>query len=330
MISVVIPAHDEERSIGRLLTALAEPVGVPGLDVPELDVIIVCNGCSDRTAEVARTFDGVRVVEIAEASKASALTHGDGTANGFPRLYVDADVVLAAADVRAVAAALAAPGILAAAPRRAIPMDGVSAPVRWFYDVWQALPQVRSGLFGRGVIGVSRDGHERIRILPPSTSDDLVFSEAFAQSERVVVDTATVVVHPPRTLADLLRRRVRVILGNQEADTAGLRSSEAQTSVGGLVALARREPRLAPRLPVFVAVSLGGACHGRRRVRRGAARRVAARREQPRLSRYGRQADSWSRRPALVALVLDRGHEGLLGPRPRQPAKRVGHLRGSG
>ena len=51
MISVIIPAHNEERVISRLLEALT--LGhTPG----ELEIIVVCNGCSDDTAGVARGF----------------------------------------------------------------------------------------------------------------------------------------------------------------------------------------------------------------------------------------------------------------------------------
>ena len=43
--SVIIPAHNEAASIGRNLRALRE--GTRGGD---LDVVVVCNGCTDRTA----------------------------------------------------------------------------------------------------------------------------------------------------------------------------------------------------------------------------------------------------------------------------------------
>ena len=56
---------------------------------------MVCNGCSDSTAEIARDLGGpVRVIETAVASTASALRLGDREASGFPRFYVDADVDL--------------------------------------------------------------------------------------------------------------------------------------------------------------------------------------------------------------------------------------------
>lgn len=64
---------------------------------------------------------------------------------------MDADVVVGAADVRALVGALdRSPELLAAAPGRDIPLGGCAWPVRAYYRVWQRLPAVREGLFGRG------------------------------------------------------------------------------------------------------------------------------------------------------------------------------------
>ena len=128
---------------------------------------------------------------------------------------MDADVELGAADIAALGEALQHPGALAGGPARELAMAGRPWLVRWYYDVWARLPEVRSGLFGRGVIGVSEKGHERLASLPPLLADDLAASLVFAPDERVIVPGARVVVHPPRTAGDLLRRRVRATMGGQ-------------------------------------------------------------------------------------------------------------------
>ena len=68
--SVVIPAHNEASIIDRTLSTLLE-----NAESGEFDVVVVCNGCSDQTAEKARCYRGVRVIEIPQASKVA----------GFPR-----------------------------------------------------------------------------------------------------------------------------------------------------------------------------------------------------------------------------------------------------
>ncbi len=159
--SVIIPAHNEELVIGRLLR------GLIGDQPGRLEIIVVCNGCTDGTAAVAAAHGpGVQVIELAEPSKRAALVLGDAEATVFPRLFVDADVELSAESVDRLVSALSNDGVLAAAPERTIPRDGVSPLVRWYYDVWEQLPQVRGGLFGRGVIALSEAGNERVRRLP--------------------------------------------------------------------------------------------------------------------------------------------------------------------
>ncbi|GAA2813346.1 glycosyltransferase [Streptomyces showdoensis] len=277
--SIVIPAHNEERTLGRLLDALLE-----GSRDEEFDIVVVCNGCTDDTARVAgERGPRVRVVETPVPSKHEALRLGDTHARGFPRIYVDADVVLGAGDVRALTAALDAPGeVLAAAPERELPMTGCSWRVRAYYRVWQRLPAVREGLFGRGVIAMSGEGHARIAALPPLMADDLAASLAFGPAERSVVRTARVVVRPPRTWRDLIRRRVRAATSTAqlEAHQAGHREAgpdasapaappSARTGVSDLKALVRAEPALLPAVVVFLSAALAA--------RRGARKAIKAR-----------------------------------------------------
>jgi glycosyltransferase involved in cell wall biosynthesis len=265
VVSIVVPAHNEARVIGRLLGQLVSPGGQD-----DLDVIVIANGCTDDTAEVAAAFGPpVRVVALPVASKRQALDAGDRVAVGFPRIYVDADVELGAEDIRALDAALRRPGVLAAAPERALDMAGRPWPVRWYYDVWTRLPEVRSGLFGRGVIGVSEQGFERIASLPPVIGDDLAASLAFRSAERAIVPTAKAVIHPPRTTADLLRRRIRAAIAvTQIEHTAGGTDASARTSPSDLARIARADPWMVPRVAVFLAVAVLARLGARRAVRR--------------------------------------------------------------
>jgi glycosyltransferase involved in cell wall biosynthesis len=264
--TVIIPAHNEARVIGRLLDRMITHAR-PG----ELDVIVVANGCTDDTAEVAAACGPmVRVVTIPVPSKREALMAGDREAHGFPRIYVDADIELGTSDIRALDEALRKPGVLAAGPSRALAMTGRPWPVRWYYDVWTRLPEVRDGLFGRGVIGMSAAGHARIATLPPLLSDDLGWSLMFAASERLVVPDAHAVVHTPRTIADLLRRRIRAATGvTQLEDSEGSPRSTARTRPSDLLAIVRREPRMAPRVIVFLTVAVVARWRSRKATRRG-------------------------------------------------------------
>ena len=238
------------------------------------------------------------MLSIPVPSKREALLAGDRAATGFPRIYVDADVELGSADIRALADALARPGALAAGPERVLALSGASWLVRWYYDVWARLPEVRSGLFGRGVIGLSEAGHARVASLPPLLADDLAASLVFGPDERVIVPGARVVVHVPRTAGDLLRRRVRAAMGVDQVEQAeGGPEASARTRPRDLLALVRAEPRLAPRVRGVPGRRRAGPPAGPARSPAESVLDVAARREQPRLAeRRGRAAGR--RRPA--------------------------------
>lgn len=264
-ISVVIPAHDESARIGACLTALRR--GVPP---DRLDVVVVCNGCSDDTAtRASEAFPEARVLELPSPSKAAAVLAGNAATDVFPRVHLDADVLLTGADLVQLVAPLADDAILATAPRRLLRRERAPLLVRWYYDVWEQLPQVRAGLFGRGAFALSAAGQARVSALPPLLSDDLAASEAFTDDERRVVDTAVVEVRTPGTLADLLRRRTRVATGVYQAGSSGALRPDSVTTPRTLLALVRQRPRLAPRVPVFVLVALVARLSSRRAVRAG-------------------------------------------------------------
>jgi len=223
-----------------------------------MDIIVVANGCTDDTAEVAASFGpAVRVLTLPVASKQEALTAGDRAAAGFPRIYVDADLELRPDDVRALAAALSRPGVLAAAPRRELVTAGRPWQVRWYYDVWTLLPGVQRGLWGRGVIAVNEAGHRRLVGLPPLQADDLAASLMFAPHETALVPGARVIIHPPTTFAGLLCRRTRCVTGAAQIERAqGLDGSADQTRISDLTAIIRHRPAMLPRVGYFLSVAV--------------------------------------------------------------------------
>jgi len=253
VITIIVPAHNEAAVIGRLLGQLVSDTE-PG----ELDVIVVPNGCTDDTAEVAASFGApVRVLSIPLASKYEAIKAGDHAARGFPRVYIDADVEIGITDVRALARVLEGPKVIASAPRRRLDLAGTPWTVRWHYDVWTRLPEVQRGLFGRGVIAVSETGHKRIATLPPLIGEDLAASLSFAPEERTIVPDASVVVHTPRTFADLLRRRIRVEVMVAQVERARVATGPTpRTHPSDLVTVARSEPQMLPRVALFLAVAM--------------------------------------------------------------------------
>jgi len=253
-ISVVIAAHNEEAVIGHCLDALLQ-----GARPNELEIVVVCNGCTDRTSDVARAYgDGVHVIETPEASKTAALNLGDAVVGSFPRFYVDADVTLAIGSIRLIAARLEG-DTLAASPVMQVDLRGSSLAVRAYYRVWMRLPYVREGMIGVGVYALSEDGRRRFEEFPDVIADDGYVRMLFSSAERIRVDDAPVLVHAPGGLSDLVRIKTRSRLGRYELRQRfpGLVGTERATKSYRNAALAiAARPWLWPAAMVYAAVTL--------------------------------------------------------------------------
>jgi glycosyltransferase involved in cell wall biosynthesis len=228
LASVVIPAHDERAVIARCVRPLMDG---------SLDVIVVANACHDDTADVARSA-GARVIETPVAGKSHALGLGDAECRAFPRLYLDADIELTADEVRLMVKSL--DDALACAPTSYFDLTGASWAARRFHVVLQRLLGKRTGLAGAGAYMLSEAGHARAFPIPDIIADDSWVHRSFTADERVVLDTVTVTVRPPRTVAAQIRRRARVRLGNRQLDRLGRPATEPPLRLGKLRGLVRQ------------------------------------------------------------------------------------------
>jgi glycosyltransferase involved in cell wall biosynthesis len=263
VISIVIPAHDEERVIGRCLSGLAS-----GAEPGELEVVVVANGCTDGTAAAARTFPGVRVVETPVAGKAAALNLGDEHATSFPRLYVDADVELGIDAVRAIRDTLDRGDVLAAAPRAELKLDGRPWTVRAYYQLWTTMMGMRGREVCAGVYAMSKDGRSRFGTFPDAIADDLFVRQVFTPGEWATIASQRAVVHPPRTLRSLIRVRTRVMAGNAQMKQA--RPASAQPVEGSrLLRMVARTPRMWPAAVVYGVVYTAARVRAEWKLRRG-------------------------------------------------------------
>jgi glycosyltransferase involved in cell wall biosynthesis len=229
-----MPAHNEGAVIAANLRALLQ-----GSEPGEIDVIVVANACRDDTAEAARGVPGVRVLETTTPGKPNALRMGDEACRTFPRAYLDADVGLDAAALRALARACAEPGVLACAPAPRLDLEGVGPVARRGHRVHDALIGPHRALAGAGCYVLTEEAHDRVFPMPDIISDDGLVHVTFAPHERVVVREARSVVRPARTVSAYLNRRVRVRRGNRQLAGLGHAAAEGSLSLGDLTALLR-------------------------------------------------------------------------------------------
>ena len=92
LVSVIVPARNEEASLGACLRSLVEQEGV------SFEIIVVDDGSTDRTREIAQSFAGTRVVTPGPlpagwSGKVNAVACGAALARGLWLLFTDADTV---------------------------------------------------------------------------------------------------------------------------------------------------------------------------------------------------------------------------------------------
>ena len=268
MISVIIPAHNEASVIARTLRAMTD-----GAKPGELDVIVVCNGCSDDTAAVARRFGAaVRVVETDIAGKTHALNLGDEAAKSFPRIYADADVVISVETIRMLASRLEPGNVLAVAPTPNFDLAECSWGVRACYEIRSLLPSAQQGVGGSGVYALSEAGRGRFGAFPSVTADDGYVRIQFREDERETISSAYSIVFPPRTLRNLIATKTRAHYGSFELANLfpGLWKNRGESNHKSLLRLFKR-PQLWSKLAVYCLVTAIAKYRAQKRLRDGIA-----------------------------------------------------------
>ena len=104
MISIVIPAYNEEALLAATLDAVRASMDATGVPY---EVIVVDDGSTDRTAEIAKT-GGARVVSVNVRQIGAARNAGARVAAGDLLVFVDADTLVTPEVLRGAVAAVSA------------------------------------------------------------------------------------------------------------------------------------------------------------------------------------------------------------------------------
>ena len=223
-VTVLVPAHDEERGLEGTLRALAAS-GHPGLEV-----VVVDDGSTDATAAIASRLavelPGLRVVrQPANLGKARALCEGARVARGEVVVTVDADTRVEPGAIGRLVAAMEEGGLAAAAGN-----VKVGNREGWLTR-WQALEYVSGLQFERraqarlscittvpGAFGAFRaTALERAGLFPTGTlAEDTDLTLALQQAGEKVgfCPEAVAWTEAPVTLDGLIRQRTRWLQGN--------------------------------------------------------------------------------------------------------------------
>lgn len=267
MFSVVIPAYNEASVIDRCLSAMLADAE-PG----ELEVVVVANNCSDDTAARARRHGPlVKVVETPIGSKIHALNLGDEAASGWPRLYVDADIVVSTQALRDVAGMLGEGSpLVVAAPTAVVDFQGRLPWVQSFYKVWTELPYFTEGVIGAGFYGFSKTGRARFGKWPDIIADDEYARLMAAPGERGVHRGHTFTITPPTQLRMVakIQTRARAGLYQLHAKFPELLRNETTNPARTLKVIAGR-PDLWVHAPIYLGVMTFAKLMAHRKLRKG-------------------------------------------------------------
>lgn len=120
-ISLIVPAYNEEKRIAETMQALSLYLDVHH---PDSEIIVVCDGCKDATAQVARTnFKGEKCsLEVLEVEpnqgKGNAVKEGMLAARGEYLFFTDADLSFAPETIEPFLEALVGGADIAIAQRK--------------------------------------------------------------------------------------------------------------------------------------------------------------------------------------------------------------------
>lgn len=155
-LSVIIPARDEEHNVPRLVRSLTSQPDPPA------EIIVVDDGSSDRTAEVARQLGATVIVPATLPDgwrgKTWACDQGARAANGDLLLFLDADTWFEPNGLARLRSSYEG-GAFSAGPYHALrqPYENLSL----FFNFTMTVSTVPGGLFGQFLL-VDRGSYERV------------------------------------------------------------------------------------------------------------------------------------------------------------------------
>lgn len=196
-ISVIIPTLNEEGRIAARIEELKKTGGIS-------EVIVVDASSTDRTAAIARSFDGVTVIESSRG-RARQMNAGAAVATGEVLLFLHADVSLPRNGAPLINQALDQPDAIAGAFKTWTVSEG---PRNWFEPLLH-LADLRSRYtslpYGDQAIFVNADAFREVGGYPDqSLMEDLEFSRRLKRRGKIVRVSASVTVSGRRFLRRLL------------------------------------------------------------------------------------------------------------------------------
>jgi glycosyltransferase involved in cell wall biosynthesis len=211
--TIIIAAYNESSVIRQTLARLEE-----NNLLDQYQILVVCNGCTDNTEEIVRNeFSNVHCHSIPNASKALAIRHAESLNPGFPRLYLDADIILSAEGAASLIALIRDQESAALLiPSSKILTSSSSTAVQRFYRYWYSTRHVQDSGYGAGTYLLNQQGRARFGRWPDLVADDAFIRSQFSFDEIRLEKSINVDVKAPKNLCSLIKVKTRSKFGNIE------------------------------------------------------------------------------------------------------------------
>jgi cellulose synthase/poly-beta-1,6-N-acetylglucosamine synthase-like glycosyltransferase len=216
-VSFVIAVYNGEKFLERKLKAIF------ALNYPRelMDVLVVSDGSTDRTDEIARSFasQGVKFLRVPHGGKAAALNAGAPLVSGEILVLNDVRQTLDPDCLRNVIACFGDPKVGAVSPQTIIVQgethEETTTSLYWRYELWIRLRMTRiDSTFGySGAFAAIR--RSLWTPLPPGTLLDDVYEPlvAFFKGYRILLEPTATMYDYPTALHSEFRRKVRLQAG---------------------------------------------------------------------------------------------------------------------
>ena len=249
--SVVVPVHNEAATLPETLPAL-----LAATNPDRAEITYVCNGCTDASADVIRHLAGpaVTLIEIPARSKTAALNAADAQLARFPRIYLDADILIEPGGIDALADVLIRGDADLVSPALGFDTRRCTGLARAISDIWQGLPHARQATF-HAVIGLSASGRRRWGWFPDLIGDDIFMEAMIPADRRLLVGTVKAVTRPPRRFWTWVGVRARWRRGERELSRMGVTVVRTAGQHQALLALLCR-PKTAFAAATFILARL--------------------------------------------------------------------------
>lgn len=195
LISVVIPVFNEASQIAQTLAELTEKT--PGNAV---ELIVADGGSADRTVELARGFESVKVVACQRANRGWQMNQGAAEAAGDVLLFLHADAKLPATALVSICRALTDKTVVGGCFQLQFPADappslrivawGINLRTRWFKTATGD-----QAIFVRREIFDAIGGYQTFPLM-----EDIALFNEMKQRGKVVVLDGKVEISPRRWL----------------------------------------------------------------------------------------------------------------------------------